>query len=79
MRVCDICGLIDDLPRHVVAHDPGAAPATSGRALDAVLENTTASTADKAAAVAAIEDDTLQIRHIPCCAAAGCPTGTCQS
>jgi len=44
IRPCDLCGLEDDHPRHMVATPDGEGE---------------------------------QIRHLDCCAAAGCPSGTC--
>jgi hypothetical protein len=46
IRLCDVCGGMDDHPRHMVASPDGA-------------------------------DE--QIRHLDCCAAAGCPDGTCDA
>lgn len=74
MRICDICGVIDDGPRHVIGHAPGEVP------VDAAMVSHV-QTADlpehvRAAALEALNDSTLQIRHLTCCAAAGCETCT---
>lgn len=75
MRICDLCGTIDDGPRHVIAHAPGGVP------VDAVLiaeiersEGVPSNVRD--AAVLALSDTTLQIRHPSCCAASGCDVCT---
>lgn len=70
MRVCDICGLVDEGPRHVIAHAPGSVPVDEelvGKV--AQLELPEAARRD---ALEALADTTLQIRHIPCCATTGC-------
>jgi len=77
LRVCDYCGKIDDKGRHVHSVAPGEIEDASKKVYNAVL-NSDASNDDKLAAMESLKNDTLQIRHIECCAVAGCPTGTCQ-
>lgn len=66
LRYCDICGELDDHPRHVVAvpaGTPGAVP--SPEFLDALPPG-------PVAAVAQLIAPTTVIRHLNCCADAGC-------
>ena len=79
LRVCDLCGGVDDHPRHVIAgSETGSLPASSGVALRKVL-----------AAVADLPEDeqdrllndlmdtSSSDRHYDCCATAGCPHNLC--
>lgn len=69
MRYCDLCGGLDDHPRHVQAvpvGTPGAAP--SPEFLESLGDG-------PAFATALLLTPTSLIRHLDCCAAAGC--GTC--
>lgn len=76
LRGCDVCGGVDDHPRHVIAGPPGAAgeprPEVIDRVLGAKLEGE-----DRARIVAALFDTSSQDRHMDCCREVGCPTGTC--
>lgn len=70
MRICDICGVVDDGPRHVIAHGPGTVPVD-----EELVDHVTQLDLPKVVirqALAALADTTLQIRHIACCAANGC-------
>src|SRR5688572_19133117 len=63
LRYCDICGGLDDHPRHVIAVPSGGeAP---GNLLNSVEGGS-------AAAVRELVNDRVLIRHLDCCAAAGC-------
>lgn len=78
LRGCDVCGGVDDHPRHVISGPPGAA----GTPLPAVVDKTItaladASPEDRARVLAAIYDTSSQDRHPDCCRQVGCPTGTC--
>lgn len=81
-RVCDLCGGVDDAPRHVVAFsgfgDDLAAEA-SDELFDKVLAAEGLSGGDRREAVRALNDRTVHVRHLDCCAAAGCPDGTCNA
>ncbi|GAB3081071.1 hypothetical protein GCM10027053_52050 [Intrasporangium mesophilum] len=70
MRVCDLCGLVDEGPRHVIGHAPGSVPVNAG--LVAVVAAAELPVDAKQAALCALVDMTLQLRHPACCAAAGC-------
>lgn len=70
LRFCDICGGLDDHPRHVKlvpAGTPGAVPADEF--LDALQPG-------PPKAVAQLLDPTTVIRHMDCCSANGCTTCT---
>jgi hypothetical protein len=77
MRVCDVCGGVDEEARHVVAHAPDQAPTVERAITLKVVGDESLTAEQKVDALNSLEDGTLQIRHIPCCAKAGCPTGTC--
>lgn len=73
LRVCDLCGGIDDHPRHVIAN--GDFPRPSDEILNKVLDAAPAE--ERARLVNDLIDTTSSDRHLDCCAAAGCPTNTC--
>lgn len=74
LRVCDLCGGVDDHPRHSFAGTvPGEAvtQAPTQEVVDKVLD---AAPADqRSALLATLYDVTTTDRHRDCCAAAGCP------
>lgn len=65
-RLCDRCFKLDDHPRHVAATDHGESPVADAVQLEALPRTT------PPAAVAQVLDPTTTIRHIDCCAEAGC-------
>jgi hypothetical protein len=76
LRVCDLCGGVDDHPRHVLAGgvaDAYAAP--SEEIVARVLEQAPA--AERARLIGELYDTSSQDRHMDCCREAGCPAGTC--
>jgi hypothetical protein len=76
LRVCDLCGGVDDHPRHVIAGtEERAFPKPSDEILQKVIA--AAPTDDVARLVGDLVDTTSSDRHLDCCASAGCPTGTC--
>lgn len=76
LRVCDLCGQVDDHPRHVIAGtERDAFSRPSDDILNKVLDAAPAD--DRARLVNDLLDTTSSDRHLDCCAAAGCPTGTC--
>jgi hypothetical protein len=76
VRVCDLCGGVDDHPRHVIAGTAAEAfPAPGDDIVNKVLD--AASAADRARLLRELMDTSSSDRHLDCCAAAGCPTGTC--
>jgi hypothetical protein len=74
MRMCNVCGGVDDHPRHVHGVAPGDAPTTDEIAALA-LEN--AGPEHFKAILSQIRDNDTQIRHMDCCREAGCPDGSC--
>jgi hypothetical protein len=79
-RVCDICGGVDDHPRHTFAGvipdehpvDESLRPQVTAN-VEALYDEGTI-TFDEAAAIVASFDDTASTeRHIDCCAERGCP------
>lgn len=77
VRVCDVCGGIDDHPRHVIAGDPGThAPAPA--IVRAVIDGGQAYRAEVANALLEdLLDTSSQYRHLDCCRSVGCPGGSC--
>ena len=73
VRMCDVCGGVDDHPRHVFAHAVGDGATDSAIALKA-LEN---AGDDREVIMAQISDNSTTIRHMDCCRSVGCPDGTC--
>jgi hypothetical protein len=80
IRGCDVCGGVDDHPRHVIAGAPGAAGNADPVIVRRTVANCTALDLDEATAsavLAGIMDTSSQDRHRDCCRSVGCPTGTC--
>lgn len=78
MRGCDVCGGVDDHPRHVFAHAPGEGvtePAVAEKMIE--VAKATGDPAAITAVVAQIQDTSTIYRHMDCCREAGCPDGTC--
>lgn len=83
-RVCDICGGIDEEPRHVIAGviQDAYVPdedvhATLTANIEKAVTDGTISMDDAFRLNNDFIDTTSQDRHMPCCARAGCPSGTC--
>ncbi len=72
MRVCEVCGGYDDHPRHVVVSAEGEVGVPSPEIVDKMVAN-----GASGQAITDAMDPTTQIRHLDCCAEAGCPDGTC--
>jgi hypothetical protein len=76
LRVCDLCGGVDDHPRHVLVGDVADSfPAPSDEIIGRVSE--LAGDVDRGRLLRDLMDTTSSDRHLDCCAAAGCPDGTC--
>lgn len=76
LRVCDLCGDVDDHPRHVLTGGlPDVYPTPSVDLINKVLGN--ASEDDRARLVRDLVDTSSSDRHMDCCRTAGCPTGAC--
>ena len=76
LRVCDLCGAVDDHPRHVLSGGDGW-PRPDRTIVDKVMA---AAPADqRARLVDELLDTGVSDRHMDCCRAAGCPDGTCNT
>jgi hypothetical protein len=78
LQVCDLCGGVDDHPRHsfagfLAATFSAADPATVAKVAQAAPES------DRERLVAEAMDTGTTSRHKDCCREAGCPTGSCGS
>jgi hypothetical protein len=81
LRPCDVCGQIDDHPRHVHATAPGEwepAPGVIDQ-IRAALRNGTYNPLTAADVLAMATDPLTAYRHMDCCRAIGCPTGACDA
>ena len=78
LRVCDLCGGVDDHPRHVLAGgDPDAFPRPTPEMVRQVLEAAPADQADRL--LGDLLDTGTSDRHMDCCRTAGCPDGSCNA
>jgi hypothetical protein len=78
-RICDVCGQVDTAPRHIYLPDPAnPLPVNQGH-VSAVQAMKDLSGAERRLIVADLQDQTLQLRHMDCCAEAGCPDGSCNA
>lgn len=70
LRICDVCGQVDDHPRHVFG-TIGLEPNMDH--VEAVVAMEDLAPEDRARIVSEILDTTTQYRHPDCCHEAGCP------
>jgi hypothetical protein len=75
LRVCDLCGGVDDHPRHVISGAIREVFHPSDGALERVM--TEAPETERIRLVRELLDTTSSDRHLDCCRAAGCPDGSC--
>lgn len=79
LRVCDLCGGVDDHPRHVLGNQRGFGdemfPAPSEEIIAKVAS--AAPEKDRGRLLRELMDTASSDRHLDCCAAAGCPSNTC--
>jgi hypothetical protein len=75
MRICDLCGGVDDHPRHVIAYAAGDGVTPTEAALKAM--EAAGPLGVGAEIMAQISDTSTTMRHMDCCREAGCPDGTC--
>lgn len=66
LRFCDVCGGLDDHPRHVI---DGVGNGKPDRTVLASFDLTGASPE----AIEQLFEPTVRVRHIDCCAEQGCP------
>lgn len=74
LRVCDLCGGVDDHPRHVLTGS-GPYPKPGDDIVDKVLA--AAPAADRGRLITELLDTSASDRHMDCCRSAGCPQGVC--
>lgn len=72
LRVCDLCGGVDDHPRHTIAGDASPPNADTVQKVKAAG----LSADDYALALEQLYEPG-EYRHMDCCREAGCPDGTC--
>ena len=77
MRVCDLCGAVDDHPRHVIAGAVRDAMGPPDQAVVAKVLDLDLPSDLKAKVLADLHDTSSQDRHLDCCREAGCPDGSC--
>lgn len=89
VRVCDLCGGVDDHPRHSIAGTlrknlvtgeservgDGMFPAPDDDMIGKVIA--ASPEADRVRLLRDLMDTSSSDRHLDCCAADGCPDGTC--
>lgn len=76
LRVCDLCGGVDDHPRHTLAGGvPGVYPRPTAELLAKVSDAAPAE--ERGRLLADLIDTGTTDRHMDCCREAGCPDGSC--
>lgn len=78
LRICDSCGVIDEEPRHMHLNAPGTVPVNAAQ-VASVGARTDLSDEDRVRIITDIMDTEQILKHFACCAAEGCPDGTCGS
>jgi hypothetical protein len=76
LRICDVCGQVDDHPRHLVGYLPDELVVNEDH-IAAVIAVGGLSPEERATIVQDIIDTTTQFRHFDCCSQVGCPDGSC--
>lgn len=81
LRSCDVCGQIDDHPRHIIAtmgadHDGYV---VNEDAVEAAFNAKDLDPRDVVRIVTDLRDLSLIERHMDCCRDAGCPDGSCDA
>src|SRR5689334_13596127 len=78
LRVCDLCGGVDDHPRHSFGGPlTGVFPAPSDELVDKVLA--AAPEGERGRLLRDLMDTASLEAHKDCCRARGCPTGSCDA
>lgn len=80
LRVCDLCGGVDDHPRHIIAGAADAFDPPTDEIVTSVLDNAAAAEVDAHTLARLLRDlhsVAAQDRHMDCCRGVGCPTGAC--
>jgi hypothetical protein len=76
-RLCESCGKVDQAPRHVFGQADGDAPTPDDIAIKALQNAQDLGPEQLLGVVQQIRDDSVVYKHMDCCAADGCPDGTC--
>jgi hypothetical protein len=72
LRICSVCGVVDDHPKHVVGFDPDTIPVNKDQ-IKYVIGEEDLTDDEKASIIADIMDTSTDWRHFDCCTNAGCP------
>lgn len=77
IRVCDLCGGVDDHPRHVLAG--GIAQAVYDPPSEEIISRVITNSPDdqRARLLRDLTDLSSSDRHMDCCREDGCPDGSC--
>lgn len=78
-RLCDSCGQVDQDPRHVYGVAPDQSPTQPNIEADAVKAAAAQGDDALAAILTQVRDASTQLKHMDCCAADGCPDGSCSA
>jgi len=77
-RVCDVCGGVDDHPRHQISFEKAEqVEPPSTELIQKVTAAVDVSTEEGVAVLRDLFDRGVQLRHMDCCKSVGCPTGDC--
>ncbi len=75
LRVCDLCGGVDDAPRHVFASSPDIVRKPSEQVIGRVRKLAPPDQVDRL--LAELLDTDSADFHLDCCRDAGCPDRSC--
>ena len=67
LRGCEICGQVDDGPRHEVSVEDGSAGVPAAAIVRKMMDNGISEEG-----LTAVLDPTTSVRHMDCCAGIGC-------
>ena len=64
LRICDMCGIVDELPREVVNCTPEECPPVNQAMIKTVFDNEALDNDTKQSIIADLHDNTLMLRHL---------------
>lgn len=76
VRMCDLCGGVDDHPRHMFDHTATGDGVTDASVMSIALDNAPDPIA-REGVLNHFRDNSTTLRHMDCCREAGCPDGSC--